>query len=153
METTASRRIGTENEVVTKTITVTVTDLNDVAPTNIQISNTTLVGNLPAGTLVGTLSVTDADTAADALIFTTTDPDAPFFQPSPNPDFEIVNRNQLKTKRRIVTIGNMAVPIGVSDGVHYTREDFTIKVIEALEDEGELVITRLMLLRQKMQIK
>ncbi|WP_139699123.1 cadherin domain-containing protein [bacterium endosymbiont of Bathymodiolus sp. 5 South] len=141
VETTASRRIGTENEVVTKTITVTVTDLNDVAPTNIQISNTTLVGNLPAGTLVGTLSVTDADTAADALIFTTTDPDAPFFQPSPNPDFEIVNRNQLKTKRRIVTIGNMAVPIGVSDGVHYTREDFTIKVIEALEDEGELVIT------------
>jgi hypothetical protein len=40
VETTASRRIGTENEVVTKTITVTVTDLNDVAPTNIQISNT-----------------------------------------------------------------------------------------------------------------
>jgi hypothetical protein len=70
--------------------------------------------------LVGTLSVTDADTAADALIFTTTDPDAPFFQPSPNPDFEIVNRNQLKTKRRIVTIGNMAVPIGVSDGAKLT---------------------------------
>jgi hypothetical protein len=56
-------------------------------------------------------------------------------------DFEIVNRNQLKTKRRIVTIGNMTVPIKVSDGVQHTRKDFTIKVIEGLEDEGELVIT------------
>jgi hypothetical protein len=60
-------------------------------------------------------------------------------EPSPNPDFEIVNRNQLKTKRRIVTIGNMAVPIGVSDGVHYTREDFTIKVASGkISDKGSI---------------
>ncbi len=117
---------------VSKTITVTVTDLNDVAPTNLQISNTELVADLPAGTVVGTLSATDIDTAADALTFTIT---------SNNADFEIVNRNQLKTKRRIVTIGNMTVPIKVSDGVQHTRKDFTIKVIEGLEDEGELVIT------------
>ncbi len=117
---------------VSKTITVTVTNLNDVAPTNLQISNTDLVADLPAGTVVGTLSATDIDTAADALTFTIT---------SNNADFEIVNRNQLKTKRRIVTIGNMTVPIKVSDGVQHTRKDFTIKVIEGLEDEGELVIT------------
>jgi hypothetical protein len=74
---------------VSKTITVTVTDLNDVAPTNIQISNTNLLKDQPIGTVVGILSATDIDTAADALTFTITN----------NADFEIVNRNQLKTKR------------------------------------------------------
>jgi hypothetical protein len=67
---------------------VTVTDLNDEAPTNIQISNTNLLKGLPADTLVGTLSATDLDTATDALTFTTT-----------STDFKIVNGNQLKTKR------------------------------------------------------
>ncbi len=116
---------------VSKTITVTVTDLNDVAPTNIQISNTNLLKGQPAGTVVGTLSATDIDTAADALTFTITN----------NADFEIVNRNQLKTKRPIAAIGDMTITVTVSDGVQHTRKDFTIKVIEALEDEGELVIT------------
>ena len=115
---------------VSKTITVTVTDLNDVAPTNIQISNTNLLKGQPAGTVVGTLSATDIDTAADALTFTITN----------NADFEIVNRNQLKTKRPIAAIGDMTITVTVSDGVQHTRKDFTIKVI-ALEDEGELVIT------------
>ncbi len=106
---------------IAKTITVTVTDLNDVAPTNIQISNTDLVEEqyLPAGTLVGTLSATDADTAADALTFT-----IEYIFPilRPDRDFEIVNRNQLKTKRRIVTLFNNIVPIKVSDGVQHTEQ-------------------------------
>jgi hypothetical protein len=49
-------------ETVDKTITVTVTDLDDEAPTNIQISNTDLPADSPVGTLVGTLSATDVDT-------------------------------------------------------------------------------------------
>jgi hypothetical protein len=48
---------------VSKPITVTVPALNDVAPTNIQISNTNLLKGQPAGTVVGTLSATDTDTA------------------------------------------------------------------------------------------
>jgi hypothetical protein len=50
-------------ETVDKTITVTVADLDDEAPTNIQISDTDLPANSPVGTLVGTLSATDVDTA------------------------------------------------------------------------------------------
>ncbi|CAC9495687.1 hypothetical protein [uncultured Gammaproteobacteria bacterium] len=125
-------RLGVITSIITaeKTITVTVADLDDEAPTNIQISNTNLLKGQPAGTVVGTLSATDIDTAADALTFTITN----------NADFEIVNRNQLKTKRPIAAIGDMTITVTVSDGVQHTRKDFTIKVI-ALEDEGELVIT------------
>jgi hypothetical protein len=106
---------------VSKTITVTVTNLNDVAPTNLQISNTDLVADLPAGTVVGTLSATDIDTAADALTFTIT---------SNNADFEIVNRNQLKTKRRITAIGDMTITVTVSDGIQSANQEFSIKVTE-----------------------
>ncbi|VVM18087.1 hypothetical protein BSPWISOXPB_4028 [uncultured Gammaproteobacteria bacterium] len=105
---------------VSKTITVTVTDLNDVAPTNIQISNTNLLKGQPAGTVVGTLSATDIDTAADALIFTITN----------NADFEIVNRNQLKTKRLIDTIGDMTITVTVNDGIQSANQEFSIKVTE-----------------------
>jgi hypothetical protein len=37
---------------------------------NIQISNTNLLKDQPIGTVVGILSATDIDTAADALTFT-----------------------------------------------------------------------------------
>jgi hypothetical protein len=47
--------------------------------------------------VVGTLSATDADTAADALTFTTT-----------SADFNIVNGNELRTKRSITAILNLA---------------------------------------------
>jgi hypothetical protein len=119
---------------IAKTITVTVTDLNDVAPTNLQISNTELVADLPAGTLVGTLSATDADTAADALTFT-----IEFFPIlRPDLDFEIVNRNQLKTKRRITAIGDMTITVTVSDGIQSANQEFSIKVTE---ETKKLVIT------------
>jgi hypothetical protein len=96
-------RLGVIPSIITaeKTITVTVTDLDDEAPTNIQISNTNLLKGQPAGTVVGTLSATDIDTAADALTFTITN----------NADFEIVNRNQLKTKRPIAAIGDMTITV------------------------------------------
>jgi hypothetical protein len=50
-------------ETVDKTITVTVTDLDDEAPTNIQISNTDLPADSPVGTLVGTLSAFNTPSA------------------------------------------------------------------------------------------
>jgi hypothetical protein len=97
--------------VITKTITVTVTDLDDEAPTNIQISAdtdtdgfVTLANNEDAGFLIGTLSATDpdTDTTTNALTFTTT-----------STDFEIVNGNELRTKRPITAIGDIDFTVTV----------------------------------------
>ncbi|SEH98543.1 [weak similarity to] outer membraneautotransporter_ [Bathymodiolus azoricus thioautotrophic gill symbiont] len=106
-----------------KTITVTVADLDDEALTNIQISNTNLIAGLPADTLVGTLSATDLDTAADALTFTTT-----------STDFKIVNGNELETKRSITAIGDMTITVTVSDGIQSANQEFSIKVTEKTKD-------------------
>ena len=106
-----------------KTITVTVADLDDEALTNIQISNTNLIAGLPADTLVGTLSATDLDTAADALTFTTT-----------STDFKIVNGNELETKRSITAIGDMTITVTVSDGIQSANQEFSIKVTGKTKD-------------------
>ncbi|MEB3701835.1 putative bacterial Ig, PKD and cadherin-like domain protein [Candidatus Bealeia paramacronuclearis] len=45
----------------TKTFTINVTDVNE-APTNITLSNAVVAENVPAGTVIGTLSDTDPDT-------------------------------------------------------------------------------------------
>jgi hypothetical protein len=71
--------------------------------------------------VVGTLSATDADTAADALTFTTT-----------SADFNIVNGNELRTKRSITAIGDIAITVTVSDGIQSTDKNFTIKVVEKI---------------------
>jgi hypothetical protein len=94
---------GNNNIRITeKTITVTVTDLDDEAPTNIQIRNinTNLIVGSLADTFVGTLSAIDVDTDDDALTFTTN-----------SADFEIVNGNELKTKHALTTAGNKSVTI------------------------------------------
>ncbi|RUA06609.1 MAG: hypothetical protein DSY43_01715, partial [Gammaproteobacteria bacterium] len=52
-----------------KEFTITVTDFDDTAPTNIQLTNTNLVKDQPAGTIVGTLSANDVDTDDDTLSF------------------------------------------------------------------------------------
>jgi hypothetical protein len=114
----ATRKATIQTDIAEKTITVTVTDLDDEAPTNIQISNTNLIAGLPADTLVGTLSATDPDTATDALTFTTT-----------STDFKIVNGNQLKTKRSITAIGDMTITVTVSDGIQSVNQEFSIKVV------------------------
>ncbi len=114
----ATRKATIQTDIAEKTITVTVTDLDDEAPTNIQISNTNLIAGLPADTLVGTLSATDPDTATDALTFTTT-----------STDFKIVNGNQLKTKRSITAIGDMTITVTVIDGTQSANQEFSIKVV------------------------
>ncbi|WP_139699769.1 autotransporter domain-containing protein, partial [bacterium endosymbiont of Bathymodiolus sp. 5 South] len=113
-------------ETVDKTITVTVTDLDDEAPTNIQISNTDLPADSPVGTLVGTLSATDVDTDDDALTFTITNTSA---------DFEIANGNELKTKRVLTTTADRHVTITASDGTRSIEKDFTIVVKKADEKD------------------
>ncbi|VVM19830.1 hypothetical protein BSPWISOXPB_9271 [uncultured Gammaproteobacteria bacterium] len=125
-----ARRTDT-GETTTKTITVTVTDLDDEAPTNIQINDAatdingfvTLDNDKGVGFVIGTLSATDpdTDTTTNALTFTTD-----------SADFEIVNGNELKTKRNITTIGNIDFTVTASNHVNQsTNKDFTIKVVDA----------------------
>ncbi|VVM17867.1 hypothetical protein BSPWISOXPB_9260 [uncultured Gammaproteobacteria bacterium] len=73
--------------------------------------------------MIGTLSATDpdTDTTTNALTFTTD-----------SADFEIVNGNELKTKRNITTIGNIDFTVTASNHVNQsTNKDFTIKVVDA----------------------
>jgi hypothetical protein len=114
------------NEVTTKTVTVTVTDLDDDAPTDIQINNAffiddqvILANDKNANFLIGTLSVADTDATA-ALNFTTT-----------NADFKIVN-NELRTNFPITTIGDTHITITASDGTQSIDKTFDIKVVALL---------------------
>ena len=113
---------------VDKNITVTVADLDDEAPTNIQIRNinTNLIVGSLADTLVGTLSAIDVDTDDDALTFTTN-----------SADFKIANGNELKTKRDLETDGNKSVTITASDGTRSIDKNFTIVVKKADEKGSE----------------
>lgn len=74
----------------TNTLTISVTNVNE-APANIALSNLTFAESLPAGSVVGTLSATDADGPLPiTFAFASSAND--------NVDFEIVG-NQLRTRR------------------------------------------------------
>ncbi|SHN93831.1 hypothetical protein BCLUESOX_1072, partial [bacterium endosymbiont of Bathymodiolus sp. 5 South] len=127
VEITANRAgtNGGANEHATKTITVTVTDLDDEAPTDIQINDAAFIddkvvftNDKGANFLIGTLSATDVDTAAAAMTFTTT-----------SADFKIVNNNELRTKRPITTINTVHIAITASDGTRSIDKVFFIKVV------------------------
>ncbi|VVH65111.1 hypothetical protein BSPLISOX_2574, partial [uncultured Gammaproteobacteria bacterium] len=127
VEITANR-LGTEDrpdEITTKTVTVTVTDLDDEAPTDIQINDAVFINGYVvfsndkgANFLIGTLSAADIDTAAAALTFTTT-----------SASFKIVNNNELRTKRSITVIGSRRVTITASDGTRSIDKTFLIKAV------------------------
>ena len=116
---------GGANEHAAKTITVTVTDLNDEAPTDIQINDAVFIddkvvftNDKGANFLLGTLSAADIDTAAAAMTFTTT-----------SAHLKIVNNNELRTKRSITVIGSRRVTITASDGTQSIDKTFVIKVV------------------------
>ncbi|VVH64644.1 hypothetical protein BSPLISOX_2239, partial [uncultured Gammaproteobacteria bacterium] len=128
VEVTARR--DDTGETTTKTITVTVTDLDDEAPTNIRIEGARVVDGQVAlannegdDFVIGTLSATDpdTDTTTNALTFTIDN----------SPDFEIVNGNELKTKRSITAIGDIDFTVTVRNHVNQsTDKTFTIKVVD-----------------------
>lgn len=101
-----------------QTITVTLNDIDDTAPTNIQLSNTTLVIGQPAGTYIGTLSANDVDTD-NALTFTVNNTN----------HFKITNKNELKSNQPFTSKDEITITITASDGTQSTDKDFTIQVI------------------------
>ncbi|VVH65110.1 hypothetical protein BSPLISOX_1598, partial [uncultured Gammaproteobacteria bacterium] len=124
----AANRAGINGgvELATKTITVTVTDLDDEAPTDIQINDAffidgqvILANDKGANFLLGTLSATDIDTADNNLTFTTDDI-----------NFKIIRRNEIRTISPITTIGDTHITITISDGTRSIDETFAIKVVD-----------------------
>jgi hypothetical protein len=137
---------GTTTKTTTKTITVTVTDIveffyssnfdnkvfirtmgaitrvtdivDDVAPTNMQITNVNLTAGHPAIAPIGILSADDKDTEASKLIFTTD-----------SIGFTIVKGEKGYKLMTTKTIADgTVVTVTASDGTHSTDKDFVIKV-------------------------
>jgi hypothetical protein len=48
-----------------KHFTITVTDINDITPSNIQLSTTIIADDATTGTTVATISATDIDTTGE----------------------------------------------------------------------------------------
>ncbi len=105
-----------------KSFDFTITNIDDTAPTNIQLSNDILIKGQVADTLIGTLSANDADTAT--LSFSVSD----------TTSFKI-DGNKLKTKISIDTVGNMDINITADDGTNTpATQAFTIAVITNIPD-------------------
>ncbi|VVM20903.1 hypothetical protein BSPWISOXPB_503 [uncultured Gammaproteobacteria bacterium] len=102
------------------------TDLDDEAPTNIQISNTDLPADSPVGTLVGTLSATDVDTDDDALTFTITNTSADLKSP-------MATNSKPSVSSQLLLIGMSPSPLATALGV--LKKDFTIVVKKADEKD------------------
>ncbi len=107
---------GDDAEDKTAQITITVTDIDDTAPTNITLSNRDIASNAVIGTIIGTLSATDVDTNNNDLVYSVNN----------TTDFEITG-NQLKIKTDVTTITfPINITITASDTVLSSTQDFTI---------------------------
>ena len=117
-----------------ETFAITVNPVNDQAPTDIDLTNTSVNETSSVGTLIGILNGTDADLPGDALTFSIID----------DPD----NRFQLNGDR--LEVGNTLnhenqdshnVTIRVSDGVQAYDETFVINVNDVNENPGSLSLS------------
>ncbi len=110
------------SHIFSKGFDFAITDIDDTAPTDIQLSNKTLVKGQVADTLIGTLSANDVDTAT--LSFSVSD----------TTNFKI-DGDKLKTKISIDTVGDMNINITADDGANTpATQAFTIAVITNIPD-------------------
>ncbi|CAB5506084.1 cadherin repeat domain-containing protein, partial [Bathymodiolus thermophilus thioautotrophic gill symbiont] len=106
----------------TAQINIEITDVDDIAPTNIVLTHNNITLNAPIGTIIGTLSATDIDTDIDTKDLT--------YSVVNNTNFEITG-NQLKVKTTPSTIATLNLNITASDGTNTsTPQAFTIAVID-----------------------
>ncbi|BCH20393.1 cadherin domain-containing protein [Mesorhizobium sp. L-8-3] len=110
-------------------ITLTVTD--DTAPTGLALTGNTVAEDAAPGTVVGTLSATDAE--GQTLTYTLTDDAAG--------RFEIVG-NELRVKAGLdrEIAAEHAVTVQVSDGENQVSQTFTIGVTDVAELLGTITI-------------
>ncbi|WP_158009364.1 cadherin repeat domain-containing protein, partial [Bathymodiolus thermophilus thioautotrophic gill symbiont] len=89
----------------TAQINIEITDVDDIAPTNIVLTHNNITLNAPIGTIIGTLSATDIDTKD--LTYSVVN----------NTNFEITD-NQLKVKTTPSTVATLNLNITASDGTN-----------------------------------
>ena len=115
----------------TKTVTVNVTNVNEVA-TEINIDNNTIAENKPAATLVGKLANNDPD-IGDTWTYTIVN--------TKNNPFKIINGNQLVTKGPIYYYegedNSYSVQVKVQDalGLNY-QEELTVEVLPTFQNHA-----------------
>ncbi|WP_027668770.1 cadherin domain-containing protein [Rhizobium leguminosarum] len=99
-------------------------DGSNIAPTNIQLSKTSLLESTPIWTTVGLLSAKDAD--GDALTYTLID--------GANDHFRI-NGNRIVTSKALdyETAKSHTIKVAVSDGKVTVEKDITINVLDVNE--------------------
>ncbi|CAB5497606.1 beta strand repeat-containing protein, partial [Bathymodiolus thermophilus thioautotrophic gill symbiont] len=109
-----------------KDFTFTITDTNNIAPSNIQLTTTTIADNTTAGTTIATISATDTDTTGETITYTLGGTDATSFT---------ISGNQLKTAYTVVFANKSSYNISIiaSDGVNASAPmNFTLAVYENL---------------------
>jgi 2C-methyl-D-erythritol 2,4-cyclodiphosphate synthase len=108
---------GNDAEDKTAQITIAINDVNDIAPTNIALSNNNITVNASIDTTIGILSATDVDTDDNSLTYSVND----------TTNFKITG-NQLKIKKVFTATGTFPITITASDNIHTPTQDFTITI-------------------------
>ena len=113
-----------------KALTLTVSDVNET-PTDISLTSTRVVENVPVGTQVGTLSTTDPDSGNTFTYSLVSSNDA---RDDDNGSFT-VSGTSLVTSGTIdyETKSSMNIYVNVNDGVNDYPKAFTISVSDTLE--------------------
>jgi Ca2+-binding RTX toxin-like protein len=122
----------------TQEFEITVNDINDNDPTDLELSNKTVAENAALGTVIGTLSVADADTVG-TYTYTLVDDDN-----DPNNDlFEIVgNEVRVKAGLNDAQVGDHQINVMVDDGAgHSYTETLTVTVSNVNEAPENVTLT------------
>ena len=110
------------NHSFSKTFDFAITDANDIAPSNIQLSTITIADSTTTGTTIATITATDTDTTGETMVYTLGGTDANSFS---------INGSQLKMAQNVVfaTKSNYSISITASDGVNTSvAANFTLSV-------------------------
>jgi Ca2+-binding RTX toxin-like protein len=119
--------------------TITINDVNDNAPTDLELSNKTVAENAALGAVIGTLSVADADTVG-TYTYTIVDADD---NPIEDDLFEIEgDKIKLKTALNDAQVGDHQIRVMVDDGDgHSYAETLTVTVSNVNEAPENVTLT------------
>ena len=134
-----------ENTATVESLTITVLDVDDVAPTMIRVSDgTDVLANVEAregvSTMLGTLVATDADTAASDLMYETMDGRFAIEQMGSggNTYYVLSATTSLNYESTDVANGTTTVEITVTDGGNNSNaESFTVTVLDSNDEAPE----------------
>ncbi len=116
------------------TFNFAITGVNDQAPTAIALSSTSINENSSNGTVIGTLSTTDADMPGDSFTYSiVSDPDSKF----------VIVGDELRVNGSLnhENSGSHSVTVRVNDGAFTFDRLFNITVLDINENPTDLLIS------------